>query len=369
MNENNHTRLHDPVVMLYSRGKPERSAPGESHVEQGITVPEEWEEILYFLRERKGGMVYVVGAADRGKTTFCRWLTRRLSTMEMTGFLDCDIGQSTLGPPATLGLALYAGGSEVPQATYFRFVGAVTPSGHMVQELVGALRLKEKGKEQGAIYLVADSPGWVVEPAAQEFHVRMIDLLQPEVIVGFEKGPELEGILVNFRRHPGMRIFECTTPMEVVERKRDWRKLYRFQRFSEYFSRAVPHARFIAGLGIHGRIPESFCEDDWRHLLIALCDPEMMVVALGLVDRLDLVTGTLSFRAPPHDAHRVASIHVGSLQVDLSNPPGRLQQGTRPLSWRQSTLSDEEGPSPPVRVSPSSGGRGGREHPAPGRSG
>jgi len=101
----------------------------------------------------------------------------------------------------------------------------------MVQELVGALRLKEKAREEGASYIVADSPGWVVEPAAQEFHVRMIDLLQPDVVIGFERGPELEGILVNFRRHPRIRIFECATPAEVVERKRDWRKLYRFQRF------------------------------------------------------------------------------------------------------------------------------------------
>jgi len=186
----------------------------------------------------------------------------------------------------------------------------------MVQELVGAHRLEEKAWEEGASYIVADTPGWVVEPAAQEFHVRMIDLLQPDVVVGFEKGPELEGILVNFRRHPRIEIFECSPPAEVVERKRDWRKLYRFQRFSEYFSCAVPHARFLSGLGIHGRIPESFCDDAWHNLLIALCDPEMMVVTLGLVDRLDLVTGTLSFRAPPHDVHKVASIHVGSIQVD-----------------------------------------------------
>ncbi len=338
-------------------------------MENGITVPEEWEHIFHFLKERRGGMVYVVGAADRGKTTFCRWLSSRLTEIGTTGFLDCDIGQSTLGPPATLGLALYSGSPEAPISTYFRFVGAVTPSGHMVQELVGALRLKEKAREEGASYIVADSPGWVVEPAAQEFHVRMIDLLQPDVVAGFERGPELEGILVNFRRHPRIRIFECATPAEVVERKRDWRKLYRFQRFSEYFSCAIPHARFLSGLGIHGRIPESFCEDAWRDLLIALCDPEMMVVALGLVDRLDLVTGTLSFRAPPHDVHRVATVHVGSIQVDLSNPPGRVSQGTRPISWRQSTLSDGEDPSPPVRASPSPGARAGREHHSPGEPG
>jgi len=334
-------------------------------VASDVVVPGEWEAVFCTLRDRGSGTVYVVGAADRGKTTFCRWLTAQLASTVMTGFLDCDIGQSTLGPPATVGLALYRGSLDVPLSTYLRFVGAVTPSGHMVQELVGALRLKERAREEGAPFLVVDSPGWVVEPAAQEFHVRMIDLLQPDLVVGFERGPELEGILVNFRRHPRVRIIEYAAPPQVVERKRDWRRLYRFQRFSEYFANAVPQARFLSGLGVHGRMPESFRDESWRDLLIALCDAEMMVVVLGLVDRLDLVSGTLTFRAPPHDAHRVATVHVGSLQVDLSNPPGRVVQGSRPLSGRQSTLPDESAPAPAPRVSPASGAQAGRGRSVP----
>lgn len=337
----------------------------ESAVPSDTVVPGEWEAVERALRDRGSGTVYVVGAADRGKTTFCRWLTGQLAATAMTGFLDCDIGQSTLGPPATVGLALYRGSTGTPRATFLRFVGAVTPSGHMVQELVGALRLKEKAREEGAPYLVVDSPGWVIEPAAQEFHVRMIDLLQPDLVVGFERGPELEGILVNFRRHPRIKIVECTAPPQVVERKRDWRRLYRFQRFSEYFSNAVPQARFLSGLGVHGRMPESFREESWKDLLIALCDAEMMVVALGLVDRLDLVTGTLTFRAPPHDAHRVVTVHVGSLQVDLANPPGRVVQGSRSPPGRQATLGDEDDPSLPAPVSPASGARGGRGRSVP----
>jgi polynucleotide 5'-hydroxyl-kinase GRC3/NOL9 len=330
-----------------------------------IVIPSEWEAVLRALRDRGSGTVYVVGAADRGKTTFCRWLTARLANVALTGFLDCDIGQSTLGPPATVGLALFQESVDLPRATYLRFVGAVTPSGHMVQELVGALRLKERAREEGASFLVVDSPGWVVEPAAQEFHVRMIDLLQPDLVVGFERGPELEGILVNFRRHPRIRIIECAAPPQVVERKRDWRRLYRFQRFSEYFADAVPQARFLSGLGVHGRMPESFREESWKDLLIALCDAEMMVVALGLVDRLDLVSGTLTFRAPPHDVHRVATVHVGSLQVDLSNPPGRAVQRSQPRAARQSTLPDDADPVLQAPVSPASGARGGRGHSVP----
>ncbi|MFA5295957.1 MAG: Clp1/GlmU family protein [Methanoregulaceae archaeon] len=48
-------------------------------------------------------------APDQGKTTFCRFLVQELSADTLTGFLDSDTGQSTIGPPATVGLALYAG--------------------------------------------------------------------------------------------------------------------------------------------------------------------------------------------------------------------------------------------------------------------
>jgi len=337
-------------------------------VPEDIVVCDEWEAVARLCRERGKRIVYVLGAADRGKTTFCRWIARELAAQARTGVLDCDIGQSTIGPPATVGLAVCGPGSGAPVGVWLRFVGAVTPSGHMVQEMAGASRLKEKAFQEGASFLVIDSPGWVVEPAAQEFQVRMIDLLQPDLVVGIQKGQELEGILVNFRRHPRIGILELPVSPSAVERKRDWRRAYRHQRFTGYFEGAAPYTCGLAGIGVHGRMPDSFREEAWRDLLIALCDPEMMVVTLALVDRLDLAQGTLSFRAPPHDRTRVASVHVGSLRVDLTNPPGRAEPGTHQPAAQPEPAPGGGGHAPPARAPPAPGGGGGQGQSVPGQS-
>jgi polynucleotide 5'-kinase involved in rRNA processing len=75
-----------------------------------------------------------------------------------------------------------------------------------VQELVAADRLLATARARMARYIIIDSPGWVVGPAAVEFQVRMIDLLSPDRVVAIRRGPELGEILVNFRHRPGMTI-------------------------------------------------------------------------------------------------------------------------------------------------------------------
>jgi polynucleotide 5'-hydroxyl-kinase GRC3/NOL9 len=78
-------------------------------VKQDTLVLSEWKDLAEELKAQGAGIVYVLGAPDQGKTTFCRFLVQELSADTLTGFLDCDTGQSTIGPPATVGLALYAG--------------------------------------------------------------------------------------------------------------------------------------------------------------------------------------------------------------------------------------------------------------------
>jgi len=295
-----------------------------------ISALEEWEDILRFVSARPCRVIYVMGATDRGKSTFCRYLARELLKEATVGYLDCDTGQSSIGPPTTVGLALYDESPEDPGAVFLRFVGSTSPVGHMLQHLVATARLKEKASEEGTDYLIIDSPGWVVEPGAQEFHIRMIDLLQPDLLVAIQSDHELEGIAVNFRRHPRMEVRTVPVSERVVERRRGWRRIYRTRKFERYFSDLCTHTLSLAGIGVHGRMPGTFRDEDWSNLIIALCDPEMMVITLGIVENLDIIGGTITFRSPPFDAGSVASLHVGSLRIDL--PGDREEQSGNPSS-------------------------------------
>ncbi|NIO10390.1 MAG: hypothetical protein GTO40_21240, partial [Deltaproteobacteria bacterium] len=66
------------------------------------------------------------------------------------GYLDGDPGQSTLGPPGTMTLAVAENGDDTfpPRGRIWRgFVGSVSPVGHMLPVLTCAARLLGAARE------------------------------------------------------------------------------------------------------------------------------------------------------------------------------------------------------------------------------
>jgi polynucleotide 5'-hydroxyl-kinase GRC3/NOL9 len=130
-----------------------------------IDIPPAWERITL---PALGGTLLIVGAPDTGKSTFARYLYRRLCARhERVAFVDGDIGQATLGPPTTMTLALGEPDDDgfPPAGPRFRtFVGDVSPRGHMLPTLVGAHRLVQQARQAGATAIVFDTTG-LVDPA------------------------------------------------------------------------------------------------------------------------------------------------------------------------------------------------------------
>jgi polynucleotide 5'-hydroxyl-kinase GRC3/NOL9 len=281
-----------------------------------IAVQDEWEECACRIEEGKHPCsVYVLGATDRGKSTFCRHLVERLSHLDTIALIDGDPGQSTIGPPATLGLAFSHAGTGAG-STHLRFIGSTTPQGHLLQLATGTKRLLEEAIRRGAACTLIDSPGFVLGETAREFQFQMIDCLQPDLLVSFQVSHELETILASFRHHPSMKICRYPIPPQARVRSSRERARYRNRLFSEYFSASIPQAIPLEGIGIHGRVPGA--GSPWQHLLIGCCDWNTELLSMGIAERLDAATRTLTLQAPPFDHGRLASIQVGSLTV---HPP------------------------------------------------
>jgi polynucleotide 5'-hydroxyl-kinase GRC3/NOL9 len=269
------------------------------------------------------GIVYILGSTDQGKTTLCTVLRERGEHTGTVAVLDCDPGQSSLGPPATVGLSMP--GMPGP---LLKFVGSTSPSGHFLPLMAGAARLQDIAVRRRADLILVDSPGYVHDEAAQEFHIRMIDLLAPGYLVGIERGRELDPILAPFARC-GASIHRIRPSPSVTPRNTAWRKRYREERFGEYFKMACPCRLPLEGLAIHGNVPGSFRQEDWASRLVALCDPGLMVVRLAIVIRLDLKGDVLELFAPPFAPEEVSSVQVGNVRLTRSG--GELRKcGTPP---------------------------------------
>ncbi|NYT04871.1 MAG: AAA family ATPase [Methanomicrobiales archaeon] len=275
----------------------------------------EWEALASLLEQSGGGCVYVAGATDRGKSTLCRYLTETLADSLPAAFIDTDTGQSSIGPPATIGMAWHPATATRPAAVFLRFTGSTSPRRQIPAYFAAARRLLDHARMLGARAVIIDTPGYVTGPAAEAFHIALIDLVRPDHIVACEHGHEIDPILRTFSSGRAIRIHRFPVSPAVRVRSRIDRARNREMKFKEYFLNAKVQDITLAGCGIFGDLPETLFPGAWEGRLCALCDTDFFVLALGVVETLDPERGCMRMLAPPFDAGRIAAVHIGSLSL------------------------------------------------------
>lgn len=286
--------------------------PAPTRNETGVEIPPAWERItLSTLRD----VILVVGAPDTGKSTFARYLYRRLYEVhERVAFVDGDIGQATLGPPTTMTLALGRPGDDAfpPGGPCYRtFVGDVSPRRHMLPTLVGAHKLVQKARETGGTAIVFDTTG-LVDPAQGGGVLKQakVDLLRPTVVVGIQRRSELEHLLLPLRRSRRTRVIDLPASRAVRRREVPLRQEHRAARFRHYFEGA--HTLEVAWQRLAVFPAPAFTP----HRLLALENSEGFALALGIVIASDPVRNTIALYTPLSSLADVDSIRLGDLALD-----------------------------------------------------
>lgn len=229
-----------------------------------VQTPEAWHRLAKQIASEPG-VVLLIGAPDAGKTTLGTFLLKAWGRMGIrVAFVDGDVGQSTLGPPTTIGLALFPPSGDIslspsPQpepATMtplvLRFVGSTSPAGHLLPLLVGLKRLVEKALELDAQVILVDTTGLVHGAVGRELKFRKIDLLSPRHLVALQRERELESLLLPHRQRPGLLIHRLAVAEGVTNRPRDGRRAYRERKFQEYFQDAYSLQISLKEAWLHG---------------------------------------------------------------------------------------------------------------------
>jgi polynucleotide 5'-hydroxyl-kinase GRC3/NOL9 len=290
-----------------------------------LDVPPAWERITL---SALGGTVLVVGAPDTGKSTFARYLYRRLCDLhQRVAFIDGDMGQATLGPPTTISLAVSepGGGDPFPPLgpRFCVFIGDVSPRGHMLLTIVGAHKLVQKAEQEGATAVVFDTTG-LVDPSCGggELKRAKIELLRPGAIVAIQRRDELEHLLVPLRRSRRTRVLDLRASRVARRREVPERQNHRAARFRRYFNEAqvleVAWQRWAV-------IPApSFTPER----LVAFECAEGFTLGLGIVVASDRRRGALTVKTPLASCDsldQVDTIRLGDVALD-------------PLTFRETRL-------------------------------
>ena len=263
-----------------------------------IKPSEEWIEIGEVF-ERKGGRLFVIGASDSGKTTFLLFILNFLIKKgKRVGMLDLDIGQSSIGPPTTVGFGI--ANKEVGTLTEIEpkklyFVGSVSPKGHLLQILIGAEKLIREVEKHRVDHLLVDTTGLVDGPVAEILKEAKIEIINPDFIILFEEKGERENLIKPFI-FSEKRIIRVKPSPYVSQRDREERIKYRENRFKEYFKdrkilKIIFSEKNLLGIDLNYEIPPP-------GTLISLLDRDRFCISLGIVKNFDREDDTMTIVVP-----------------------------------------------------------------------
>jgi polynucleotide 5'-hydroxyl-kinase GRC3/NOL9 len=282
-----------------------------------MDVPRPWSDLADDLAQHPPGRVYVAGEPDSGKSTFCRFLADRLaSSGKPASYLDCDPGQSTIGPPTTIGISLPG------RPPLLRFAGSTSPQGYLLQNARAIVALAATAPDDAP--LIIDSSGYVRGPAAEEFQYTLLDLLHPSLVVALGEGDAIERAAANFARSGGVRFDRLPTSAKARARRRPERRAYRDRRFGEYFRGATVVRVDVEEVGFNGRVPEpvrrgdALTTDGVRDRLFGLLDPGQMLLALALGERAVDGGRAMELLSGRPDADRPAAVQWSDLRLERS---------------------------------------------------
>jgi polynucleotide 5'-hydroxyl-kinase GRC3/NOL9 len=267
---------------------------------------------------RHARTVLFLGGLDSGKSTLARATAAfALRIGRSVAYIDADVAQKTVGPPATVGMKhIRMADDLIPErmaeADALGFVGSTSPQDHLVP-LVGALqRLKERARTEGADLLIVDTGGEVSGIRGQLVKYYKVDVLEPDLVVALQRGEELEPILGVVDRFFGIEAVTAPVHPGVEPTSVEERMAMREKSMARYFDGA-PLQRFrVRPTVFMPTLPPMFDLQTLDRLLVGLSDGHGGFTGLGVLEHVPEDRGLrlISPVAEPPKALRLGSVRL-----------------------------------------------------------
>ena len=276
------------------------------------------------VRER--GVVMLIGAPDTGKTTLAKkLLAEALRAGRNLALVDGDVGQTTVGPPACVGLKWVRSEADLDRlavADQMRFVGAVQPDGVVLSQVVATAALVDAARAEADL-VVLDTTGSVSGVVGQTLKYHKAELCRPEMVVALQRGGEMEPIVGMLRRFFNTRVETVGIDPSVTPVSAEQRRSERAKRFAEAFAEPLSRWR-VQPTVFAPTLPEGLDLSRLHHVLVGVQDETGHCMGLGA-----LIYEDDSLKGATNRGESMRGLRLGSLRVD---PDGF---GTEPVRLRE----------------------------------
>jgi polynucleotide 5'-kinase involved in rRNA processing len=276
-----------------------------------------YDEIVERALARRG-VTFLVGGLDSGKTTLAlRVLRAGIDAGVNVALLDADVGQSTVGPPTTVGLRLSRTADDLErealaEADHLAFVGATSPQGHLLPLVAGSRLMLDRAKLEGAELVVVDTTGLVSGVYGQLLKFHKIGVLQPDLVVGLQRGEELEPLLGVVQRFYASEVISARVHPDVVPTSVERRAQYREEAMQRYFREPLQRWRVKPTVFVPS-LPDLFDLRVLDRLVVGLSDGKGSCIGVGYLEYLS-EEGALRLISPVADAPK--ALILGSVRVE-----------------------------------------------------
>ncbi len=263
-----------------------------------------------------GGVVMLVGSLDTGKTTMARQILQAAVAADKTAaYVDADVGQTTVGPPACVGLKWIRGPAdldELERADQLQFVGSTSPNRLVLPHVVATATLTSRARD-GADLVVIDTTGTVSGVVGETLKYHKMELCRPDRVVALQRGSEMEPIVGMLKRFFSAEVSVLPEDPRVIPVSPDQRAAHRAARFAAALGPPLERWR-VRPTVFAPTLPSGLDLSRLHGMLVGVQDGEGRCLGLGVLEHREGV-----LRVVTNVGEGMQGLRLGSLVIDLED--------------------------------------------------
>ncbi len=255
----------------------------------------------------------MMGSVDTGKTTLALQAARlALGAGRVVAIVDADVGNTTVGPPACVGLKVLRSVDEIEDVAdpdRLHFVGTITPARLVLQQVVATAAMVDHARELADLVII-DTTAVVSGVAGETLKYHKAELCRPDKVVALQRGGEMEPVVGMLRRFLGLEVHVAPTDPNLIPLSPDERA----RRRTEAFARALspPLSRWKVRPTVFApTLPMGLNLGRLDNVLVGIQDEMGGCLGLGILSNEED-----GLRVMTHTGEGMKGLRLGSMRLD-----------------------------------------------------